>query len=488
MGHFKVRTPRTRTSGWNPAALATLTVLLLSGCATAVPQALPRAEQPKSFTGPVQAESAIWPDVSWWNGFHDPELSSLILKAQTGNRDLAQAAARVMEAEAQSTIQRAALFPQIGGGAGHTNGGCSGQSCLNFGPQKDFGLTFNASYELDFWGLARDNLRAANEELKSARFAQEAVALTVTANVASQYLNVLALRRRIAIAHENIAAINSILDVIKLRAKAGSTSHLDLAQETAQEEAVEAQLPGLETQEKQSLYTLAVLLGEAPEGFEVGAQNMDGVAAPKVTPGLPADLLLRRPDVAGAEANLAAAHANLDAARAAFFPAISLTGSGGFVSAAIGTLIQGANFGYAYGLDLAQTIFDGGRLIGQKDLAKATQESFVAAYQNAALNAYADVETALVQVANSSRAVDHLLREVDAAREAFQIASLQYRQGAADLLTVLQTQQTLFQAEDQLAQSALANRQALVHLFEALGGGWQEPEADRTQVVANEKR
>jgi len=469
----------------NKLPIPLLAALFVSGCATPVPQALQQEKQPKSFIGPIQSESSVWPDAQWWQGFGDPELSALAQRAENGNRDLAQAAARVMAAEAQATIQRSTLFPQIGGQALHTNGGCRGQACNEFAPQKNYGLTFNASYEVDFWGLARDNLRSANEELKSARFAQQAVALSVTANVANQYFNVLALRRRIAIAHENIAAINSILDIIKLRAKSGSISHLDLAQETAQQEAVESQLPGLETAEKQSLFTLAVLLGEPPESFDVKAQNMDGIAAPKVGPGLATELLLRRPDVAQAEADLAAAHANLDAARAAFFPAISLTGSGGFVSTAIGTLTQGANFGYAYGFNLAQTIFDGGRLIGQKDLAKATQEAFIAGYQSAALNAYADVETALVQVANSRRAADHLTREVAAAREAFQIGSLQYRQGAADLLTILQTQQTLFQAEDQLAQSTLANRQAIVHLFEALGGGWQEAPADRTQLATN---
>lgn len=472
----------------NKKLSALLVCMLASGCATAVPQALPSSEQPKTFTGPVESESPVWPDARWWQGFGDTDLSALVQQAESGNRDLAQAAARVLAAEAQSTVQRSALFPQIGGEALHTNGGCRGQACNQFSPLKDFGLTFNASYELDFWGLARDNLRSANEELKSARFAQQVVALTLTANVVNQYFNVLALRRRIAIAHENIAAINGILEIVKLRAKAGSISHLDLAQETAQEELVELQLPGLETLERQSLYTLAVLLGQAPEGFDIKAQSMDGIAAPKVGPGLPADLLLRRPDVAGAEANLAAAHADLDAARAAFFPAISLTGSGGFVSTAIGSLTQGANFGYTYGLDLVQTIFDGGRLIGQKELAKASQEASIANYQSAALNAYADVETALVQVANSSRAVDHLAHEVDAAREAFQIASLQYRQGAADLLAVLQTQQTLFQAEDQLAQSTLANRQAIVHLFEALGGGWEEVPADRTQLTVAEGR
>src|SRR5206468_9594459 len=127
---------------------------------------------------------------------------ALIGQAQEGNRDLAAAAARVMQAEAQSTIQRSQLFPQIGGQADYLNSGCSGQGCQNFGKTKAFGLTFNASYELDFWGLARDNLRAANEQLKSARFAQQSVALTVTANVATQYLNVLAIRQRIAIDNE----------------------------------------------------------------------------------------------------------------------------------------------------------------------------------------------------------------------------------------------------------------------------------------------
>jgi multidrug efflux system outer membrane protein len=457
--------------------------LSLAGCATQVPQSLPAQMQPRAFTGPVTAGATVWPEPGWWQSFGDPALTGLVEKARDQNRDIAIAAARVMQAEAQSTIQRAALFPQIGGQANAADGGCRGQSCRQFNPGKSFGLTFNASYELDFWGLARDNLRAADEQLKSARFAQQSVALTVTANVASQYLNVLAIRRRIAIAHEYIAAIDNILDVVKLRVKAGAASHLDLAREQAQVEAVQAQLPGLETLEKQTLYSLAVLLGQPPEGFDVTAKELDTVLAPAVGAGLPADLLLRRPDVAQAEANLASAHANVDAARAAFFPQISLTGSGGFVSTAIGALLQGSNFGYGYGAGLLQTIFDGGKLAGQKDLAEATQKEYVAAYQSAALNAYADVEFALVQVANTERTQSHLVREVEAANEAFEISQLQYRQGAADLLTVLQAQQTLFSAQDQLAQTMLANRQAVIHLYESLGGGWVEAQQDRTQLA-----
>jgi outer membrane protein, multidrug efflux system len=460
-----------------------LAALLLSGCATAVPQVLPQGMQPKAFVGPVHVGASVWPDADWWKQFGDAQLSDLVEKAQAQNRDLAQAAARVVAAEAQSTIARAALFPQVGGQASHVNGGCSGQGCADFFPTKDYTLTFNASYELDFWGLARDNLRAANEELKSTRYAQQVVALTVTANVVNQYLNILALRRRIAIANDEITAINGILDLIKLGVKAGSTDHLALTLETALAESEQSQLPTLQTAERSSLYTLAVLLGQPPEGFDIKGENLDGVAAPLVASGLPVELLLRRPDVAEAEANLAAAHADLDAARAAFFPQISLTGSGGFVSTAIGMLLQGPNSGYSYGADLVQTIFDGGKLIGEKDQAAATENGLVAAYQSAALGAYADVETALTQVANSQHSADHLKAEVEAAQQAFQIASLQFREGTGQIILVLQAQQTLFSAEDELAQTELANRQAIVHLFEALGGGWLEAPSERTQFA-----
>jgi NodT family efflux transporter outer membrane factor (OMF) lipoprotein len=467
----------------NRKAAVPLFALALAGCATQVPQALPPQMVPKAFTGPVSAGADIWPAPSWWQSFGDPELARLVRDAQDGNPDIAVAAARVMQAEAQSTIQGSALFPQFGAQAGAQRGGCNGGSCRQFLSGNQFGLTFDASYELDFWGLARDNLRAANEQLKAARFARQSVALTITANVAGEYLNVLAIRRRIAIANEDIAAIDAILQVIQLRVKAGATSHLDLAREQAQLESVEAQLPALETLEKQALYSLAVLLGRPPEGFAVAPADLEKILPPPVGAGLPSDLLLRRPDIAQAEADLAAAHANVDAARAAFLPQFSLTGSGGFLSTAVGTLLQGPNFGYDFGIGLVQTIFDGGRLSGQKQLADATQKEYVAAYQKAALNAYADVEFALTQVANTARAQDHLRRLIAAAQEAFQISQLQYRQGATDLLNVLQAQQTLFSAEDQLAQTVLANRQAAIHLYEALGGGWVEEPRDRTQTA-----
>ena len=462
--------------------------LVLFGCATRVPQVLTPQITPKTFSGQNIGSEQVWPRPDWWRTFGSPELSDFIEKAHADNRDLAVAAARVMEAGAQTTIQRAVLFPQINAQAQalRSPSGRSGQSIngQSYSAGNSFGLTFGASYELDFWGLARDNLRGANEALKSARFAQQAVALAVTANVANTYFSVLALRARIAIASEDITAINGILDTINLKVATGKSSRLDLAQEQAQVESVEAQVPMLEEQELEARVALAVLLGVPPEGFDVKTQNPDALILPVVGAGLPSELLLRRPDVAEAEANLARAHANLDAARAAFLPQFALTGNGGFASSAINALLHGPNFAWDFGANLLQTVFDGGKLLGQKDLARATQRELIASYQSAVLNAYADVENALGQVTNNGKAEHHLRREVEAAREAFKISQLQYRQGATDLLTVLQAQQTLFLAEDQLAQTTLAHMQAVVHLFEALGGGWEEAQGERTQLTS----
>lgn len=460
---------------------------LLAGCATHVPQVLSPQIVPKSFVGQDAGRDEVWPQTAWWQTFASPELSDFIGAAQVQNRDLAVAAARVVQAHAQTVIQRAALFPQLNLQAqGQRSGARSAQSSnlTNSVVGNSFGLNLGASYEVDVWGLARSNLRASTETLKAAHFAQQAVTLTLTANVANTYFSVLALRRRIAIANEDVVAINGILKTIELRVATGTSSHLDLAQERAQVESVEAELPVLQEQELEARVALAVLLGRTPEQLEIRTSSLEDMHLPLVSPGLPSDLLLRRPDVAQAEASLASAHANVDAARAAFLPQFALSGNGGFASAAIGALLHGPSVVWDYGGSLLQTVFDGGRLVGQKKLAEGTQQELIASYESAVLNAYADVETALGQVKNTSQAEEHLGREIDAAREAFQIAQLQYRQGTTDLLTVLQSQQTLFSAEDQLAQTTLARMQAVVHLYEALGGGWREQPAERTQFTS----
>jgi len=425
--------------------------------------------------------------VRWWRRFDSPELSKLIERAQTGNRELAAASAQVQEARAEVTIQRSNLFPEfdlqtsgerIGDGSGAVSSSVRGQPNLTI---NSFALSGNATYGLDVWGLARDNLRSAEEDVHSARFAREALALTVTGDVADTYFEILGVRKEIAITKQNIAAIDGILNIIKLKVKAGTVSDLDLAQEQAQVESVRAQLPGLRQEEIAERAALAVLVGMPAETLHLPTGHMEAMRVPAVQPGLPSELLLRRPDVAEAEANLAAAHANLQAARAAFLPQFTLSGSAGFGSAAVSALLHGPSFFWDAGAQAVQTIFDGGRLIGQDHLAYATQKALIAAYENTILNACADVETALGQVRNSEREEALLRDEVAAGRKAFQIGALQYREGAAGLLTVLQTQQTLFAARNQLVQARLAHMQAVVQLYLALGGGWKEPSRDRTQ-------
>lgn len=469
-------------------SIAVALAVLLSGCATRPPQVLTSQLVPKHFVGSSPKKGRIWPRASWWQRFGSPELSKLIVLAQRDNRTLVAATATVKEAMAEVTIQRSAIFPSITAQANAQRVGAESGAFSTIGQPigvttNAFSLNGNVSYDLDIWGLARDNLRSAEEAVKSDRFARRAAALSVTADVADAYFEILALRQEIAITREDITAIGGIVDIVKVKVKAGTVSHLDLAQEQAQAASVLAQLPVLRQQEIAQHAALAVQVGISPELLHLGTGNATTLRLPAVRPGLPSALLLRRPDVAEAEANLAAAHANLQAARAAFLPQFSLSGSSGFSSVAANALLHGPSFLWDAGAQLVQTIFDGGKLIGQKDLAFATQDKLVADYENAVLQAYADVETALGRVSTDEQEEHNLQDEVAAAREAFRIGELQYREGTAGLLTVLQTQETLFSARNQLVQVRLARMQAVVQLFVALGGGWKEPSRDRTQFV-----
>jgi len=465
--------------------------LAMGGCATHVPQALGPKIVPASFSSEVPRAQQIWPPREWWQSFGCPELSKLIVDAQEQNRDIAVATARMMQARAQLTIERSALWPQLNLTAAAQRSGTGANSVSssqtigtsNAGTSNTFGLSAGASYGVDIWGLSIANVRAAREMLKSARYAQESTRLSVAAEVADAYFQILSLRERIAIVQEDIAAVQSILDVIKLKVAAGKSSQLDLTQEQAQMEAIAMQAPLLKEQELEARAALAVLLGRVPEQLQISEQNARSILSPVIAPGIPSELLERRPDVAEAEAALAAAHADVDAARVAFLPQFSLTGSAGYASATLNTLIRGPGLLWDASANLLQTIFDGGKLVGQLRLAQATQRQLIASYESAVLNAFADVDIALGQVASYSAAEEHLVSEVKAASEAFQIGQLQYRQGVADLIIVLQAQLTLFSAQDQLSQAGLSRRQAMVHLYQALGGGWVEPRSERTQLT-----
>ena len=478
--------------------LRTASVMALAlgaaGCETPVPQVLGPQHVPSNFTAPTARNAPVWPSAGWWAGFGSPELNGYITTAQTNNLDLAAAAARVLQAQAQTEISGSALFPSLTldgtaqrarSGAGKTLIDPKTGQIIGTAPAtgNTFGLTLDASYELDIWGKARANLTAADQLLLASAYAQQVVALTVTTDVANTYLDVLALRERLDIARQNVDAARRVLAIVQAKVTNGVSSRLDLAQQQAQLASIEAIIPALEEQEREARYALGVLLGRLPEGFDVRGANLDGIVTPQVTPGLTSEYLRRRPDVAQAEANLASGHASVDAARAAFFPQIDLTGSGGFTSTALKTLFTSSGFGWSIGASLLQTIFDGGLLEGQFALSKAQQQELVATYQSTVLNAFSDVETTLGQV--SSLADQELLRteQTRAAAEAFRISELQYREGVTDLLNVLTAQQVLFSAQDTLVQIKLARIQSDVGLYKALGGGWSEAPDAATQAI-----
>ncbi len=443
------------------AALA----LATAACTTPPPETLKEGDVPSGFTAPAAKDATVWPALDWWNGLNAPELPPLETQATAQNLDLIAAAARVAQAQAQTGIAGSALFPSINASGTAQRSGSNVKGVPGGNTHNTFGVSAQASYEVDLWGLNQDELRAAEQSELAARYAQQTVALTIASDVANTYLDVLALRQRIKIAHGNIDAAKRILSITEAKVTNGVSSNLELAQQRAQVAAEEAAVPGLVEQEREARYALAILLGRAPEGFDVQSVNLDGIVTPPVQPGIPSSLLERRPDIAQAEAQLLAQHANVDAARAAFLPQISLTGS-------IGAAFNPSSMIWSIGASLLQAVFDAGKLSDESDLQKARQTELLADYRKAVFSAFSDVETSLGQVsslAEQERLVNE--QEVNAA-EAYRIAELQYREGVTDLLNVLQTQQTLFSAQDQLVQIKLARLQAGVGLYRALGGGW----------------
>jgi len=267
--------------------------------------------------------------------------------------------------------------------------------------------------------------------------------------------------------------------VVDVRVRNGAASALDLSRQLAGVLSLRASIPPLELQERQTLYALAILVGRPPEGFDAAGASVTALAVPRVAPGLPADLITRRPDLASAEAQLDSANANVAAARAALLPGIQLTGSAGLASNVLLNFLNSPTATVALGASLVQTIFDGGRLTGQVDVAASRERELVENYRRSILAALADVESAL---ASGSRTADQEALQaqvVDQSRIALRLAEIRYREGVDDLLTVLDAQRTLFQAEDQLAQIRLSRLQASIDLFKALGGGWKMTDPPR---------
>jgi outer membrane protein, multidrug efflux system len=454
-------------------------VHVLSGCILGTEKPELAVDIPAAYRNAGSKPYAALPTYEWWRGFRSRELTAMIVEAQQANLDIAAAVGRILQADAQARLAGAPLLPTVDlhgdaarARASRTTGSAAGINVGGRSERVSYSTSLAASYEIDFWGKNRALLRAAEENAVASRFNREVVHLSTIASVANAYFQALSAQDLLRVARNNEASATRILTLIQQRLQAGTASELDTAQQESVVATQRAAIPPLEQQLRQTTYALAVLLGRPPEFFNLRGGSMNQIAIPRVTPGLPSDVLTQRPDIRQAEALLAGANADVESARAAFFPSISLTGEGGYQSAALRTLFRPESIFYNVAASLTQPIFDGGRLLGDYDLRRGRQEELLQLYRKTIIQAFADVESALVAVQQSARRERLQGEVVTASRRAFEISESRLREGTIDLVTLLNTQQTLFQAEDAAAQARLAHLLAIVSLYQALGGSW----------------
>ncbi|MPZ37872.1 MAG: efflux transporter outer membrane subunit [Rhizobiales bacterium] len=424
-------------------------------------------EIPERYRAAQSLPPAAPPSLDWWRGFRSKELTTLIEEAQTANFDIAAAVAKIIQADAQSKIVGAPLLPAADFDASATRSRQPG------GPDRaNLQVALSASYEIDFWGKNRATSRAAQESAIAARFDRDTVAVSTVVAVATAYFLVLSSQDRLRIARQNVEAANRVLTLIRQRQEAGTASALEVAQQETLVASQRALIPLLDETLRQNIATLALLIGRAPSFLRVRGGSLYSLGIPRVNPGLPSDLLYQRPDIRSAEATVAATDASVEAARAAFFPSIALTGQGGFSSSALRALFRPESAFYSIAAGLTQPVFDGFLLEGQLEQAQGQQLESLSLYRRAVVSGFTDVERALIAVQESAKRERLQQQVVDSSRRAFEIGETRLREGTIDLVTLLITQQALFTAEENRVTARLARLQAVLSLYQALGGSW----------------
>jgi multidrug efflux system outer membrane protein len=444
---------------------------------------------PGTYSQALAGEGAIPDELDWYGRFGSSELDRLLESAPAGNFDLAAAQARVRQAAARARGVHAALLPQLdaNGSAAHFTGRSGGSSAS----ETDWSALLSASYELDFWGKNQAVLQASTAAASASIADRETVLLTTRAGLATSYFMVLSLRERQSIAQLDLDTAREVLEVIEARHAAGFASNADLASQRAVVAAAEVVVPDLQGQEEAVLAALAVLAGRDPEGFSVQAASLAGLDEPVIDAGLPSELLHRRPDILSAEATLQAANADLAAARAALFPTIALTASGGVQSPAMQaavTTLAGTGPTLVVGASLLQAVFDGGRRRALRVEAAARAEEMLANYRGAIRNALVDVESSLAAHNSLEAQRPARVELLTQSQLAFDAARARYASGSGDYLTLLGAQRSLHAAHDADAQYRLARLQALVNLAKALGGGWRTPAPAPAGAMNNDRK
>jgi outer membrane protein, multidrug efflux system len=429
---------------------------------------------------------------TWWQRFNDPQLTDLIRRALAGNPDLQAAVSRVRAARLQVVEARSAEYPSLSADADAIT--FNKKSAAPAADSSDFALpshlnlfaaALDASWEIDLFGGTRRSVEAAKANSEAALWARRDGQVTLVAEVANDYLTLRMLQTRIAIGNAELARQKSLYELIAARRQTGFVTRLDVNQQGTLVETAAAQIPQLEQQDKIEAHAIAVLLGELPETL---AKELNATPAsippepPGLPPGLPSELLQRRPDLREAERRLAAANAQIGVAQAARFPKLNLIGLATVASTSAGDLFSSKNFATA-GVGMASApLLDAGKLRAQVDVAKEEEQQASLAYRAVVLGAFRDVEDALARYNAEATRRQALARSLDAAQNSLSIAKDQYQTGFVTFINVLQAENALSNAQDQLTQSDAQVLTDLVALYKALGGGWSPSEGGAPQT------
>lgn len=445
--------------------LISASALTLAGCASINPIQRETATDaglimPDGYDYASEVAALTAPEQAWWAGFNSADLDALIAEALAANNSLAQGLANVDASRAALKTANAALLPQASGSLSASSNTQSGLDDV------DASARLSASYQLDLFGANAASRNAALANLDAAIFAQRALELTVQSDVAAGWFNLLAAREQLAVARRNLEISERIFEIVRVRYEAGTISGFDVSSQSAQLANARARIPQLESQITSQETALAILLGRVPQGYAAPQADVLAIDLPTADPGLPSDLLLRRPDLMQSEAGLRAANANIDAARAAFFPSVDL-------GAGLSTVLTGGtDLIGSLSASVAQTIFSGGRLDAQLESAQARREGQLAAYRQSILSALRDVDVSLKAIDANAAREEQLLIARDAAQEALRAAEIRYQAGTGDLTSLLTAQQNYFDAANSYVLGRLDRLTAAINLYVAVGGGY----------------
>jgi outer membrane protein, multidrug efflux system len=452
-----------------------------SSCTVGPNYKRPVASLPDVFRGaaPPGARTADQPslgDQKWWEVFQDEQLQELIRTALRQNFDVRIAAARVAEARAQLGITRADQFPQVDGSALAERERVSASPVpfpLQAFEQNVFQAGASTSWEVDFWGRFRRATEAARATLAATEWGRRAVVTSLIAQVAEAYFALRAIDFNLDISRQTLASRQESLRLTQVRAAGGATSDLDVRQAEQLVFGASATIVDLERQAEQQENLISILLGNNPGAVPRGRTLTDQPLIPQVPTGLPSALLERRPDIVEAEQTLEATNANIGVARANYFPAVSLTGSAGFQSAALSSLLTGPATFFTVGASLLQPVFTAGRTRSQVELAEVRRDEALLAYQQTIRQSLRDVSDALIAYRQDREFREQQQLLARSAADALRLTTIRYQGGASSYLEVLDADTRLFIAQLGLAQAQLNELRALVQIYRALGGGWE---------------